>query len=151
MARLVSGGNDPRADLERGLKILVVSAGSVLALVAATAPLLIPVLFGDKWARAADALPLIALALLVAGPIIAVGNGYLYAVGDAKKILFANAAHFMGWGAVAVPLLPNSASLPSVQVCWPVSLSKDCCCPAPFDSAPACAATPSLRCRPSPL
>lgn len=107
MARLVSAGVDPRADLERGLKLLVVAAGSLLALVAATAPIMVPVLFGEKWTDAAQALPLIALALLVAGPIIAVGNGYLYAVGDAKKILIANGAHFAAWAAVAVPLLPD--------------------------------------------
>ena len=107
MARLVGAGVDPRSDLERGLKLLVVTAGSLLALVAATSPVMVPVLFGSKWTDAALALPFIALALLVAGPIIAVGNGYLYAVGDAKKILIANAAHFVAWSAVAVPLLPR--------------------------------------------
>lgn len=106
MARLISAGENPKADLARGLKLLVVAVGPLLALVAATSPVLVPVLFGAQWTRAADALPFIALALLVAGPIIAVGNGYLYAVGDAKKILVANAAHFVAWCCVAVPLLP---------------------------------------------
>ena len=107
MARLVSAGEDPKADLAKGLKLLVVVAGSLLAFVAASAPVLITVLFGARWEPAAGALPLIALALLLAGPVIAVGNGYLYAVGDARKILVANGAHFVAWAAVAVPLLPE--------------------------------------------
>ncbi len=107
MARLVSAGEDTRSDLERGLGLLTVSAGSLLALIAGTAPVLIPSFFGDRWAPAAEALPLIALGLLLAGPIISVGNGYLYAVGDARKVLVSTTAHTVAWLIVAVPLLPS--------------------------------------------
>ena len=107
MARLVSAGEDTRSDLERGLRLLTVCAGSLLALIAATAPVLIPSFFGDRWTPAADALPLIALGLLLTGPIISVGNGFLYAVGDARKVLIATTTHTIVWLAVAVPLLPD--------------------------------------------
>lgn len=107
MARLVSAGEDARSDLSRGLRLLVVTAGSLLALVAATAPVVIPFAFGARWTGAAEALPLMALGLLIAGPVVAVGNGYLYAIGDAKKILVANGANLAGWLVVAVPLLPG--------------------------------------------
>lgn len=107
MARLISAGEDTRSDLERGLKLLTVSAGCLLALIAATAPVLIPSFFGERWSAASDALPLIALGLLLAGPIISVGNGFLYAVGDARKVLFATITHTLVWLGVAVPLLPR--------------------------------------------
>ncbi len=107
MARLVSAGEDARSDLERGLRLLTVSAGSLLALIAATAPILIPSFFGERWTPASDALPLIALGLLLTGPVISVGNGFLYAVGDARKVLVATTAHTLVWLAVAVPLLPD--------------------------------------------
>lgn len=106
MARLIGAGEDARADLERGLRLLTVFAGALLCLVGATAPVLIPSVFGGQWQPAVGALPLIALGLLIAGPVIAVGNGYLYAVGDARKVLTANIAHSLAWIPVAVPLLP---------------------------------------------
>lgn len=107
MARLVSSGADVRSDIARGLRLLVVAAGSLLAVVAGTAPVLVPFLFGARWADTAEALPLIALGLLVSGPVIGVGNGYLYAVGDARKILLATGTHAVVWVVVAVPLLPS--------------------------------------------
>ena len=107
MARLVSAGEDTRSDLVRGLGLLTVSAGSLLALIAGTAPVLIPSFFGERWTPAAEALPLIALGLLLAGPVISVGNGYLYAVGDARKVLVSTTAHTVAWLVVAVPLLPS--------------------------------------------
>jgi O-antigen/teichoic acid export membrane protein len=85
MARLVSAGEDTRSDLVRGLGLLTVSAGSLLALIAGTAPVLIPSFFGERWTPASDALPLIALGLLIAGPVISVGNGYLYASGTLAR------------------------------------------------------------------
>jgi O-antigen/teichoic acid export membrane protein len=105
MARLVAAGVDPRSDLERGLKLLTFTAGSLLALVAGTAPVLVPSFFGDAWTGAAVAIPLTALGMLVAGPLIAVGDGYLYAVGDARANLLATSAHAVVWFLVAVPLL----------------------------------------------
>ena len=107
MARLVSAGEDTRSDLVRGLGLLTVSAGSLLALIAGTAPVLIPSFFGERWTPASDALPLIALGLLIAGPVISVGNGYLYAIGDARKVLVSTSAHTVAWLVVAVPLLPS--------------------------------------------
>lgn len=107
MARLVAGGQDARSDIDRGLRLLTVSAGPLLALVAATAPVLVPTLFGDRWTDSAGALPFICLGLLVAGPLIAVGNGYLFAVGDARKVLWASLSHSAAWAVVAVPLLPS--------------------------------------------
>jgi O-antigen/teichoic acid export membrane protein len=107
MARIVATGDDARADVERGLRLLTVTAGSLLALVGGTAPSLLPSFFGARWAPAADAVPLIALGMLLAGPVIAVGHGYLYAIGDARKVLVASAAHTATWVVVAVPLLPE--------------------------------------------
>jgi O-antigen/teichoic acid export membrane protein len=107
MARLVSAGEDARADIERGLRFLNVTAGFLLALVAATAPVLVSSFFGERWAPAADAIPLIALGMLMTGPLVAMGNGYLYAVGDATKVLIASSSHGVAWVVVAVPLLPR--------------------------------------------
>ena len=106
MARLVTAGVDARSDIERGLRLLTVLAGPALCLVAATAPLAVPTLFGSQWTGAAGAVPLIALGLLFGGPVLAVGSGYLYAVGDARQCLLATVAHTVAWFAVAVPLLP---------------------------------------------
>ena len=107
MARLVSAGQDVTTDLERGLRLLTVLAGPPLCLVGATSPVLVPVLFGARWEGATGALPLIALGLLIAGPVVAVGNGYLYAVGDARQVLTAAVVHTAVWFLVAVPLLPS--------------------------------------------
>ena len=106
MARLVSAGTDVHRDLERGLRLLTVLAGPLLCLVGGTAPVLVPVLFGGQWAGASGAVPLIALGLLVAGPVVAVGNGYLYAAGAARQTVTATILHTVVWFPVAVPLLP---------------------------------------------
>jgi O-antigen/teichoic acid export membrane protein len=106
MSRLVAAGEDATSDLDRGLRLLTVCSGALLCLVAATSPVLISVLFGAKWQAASGPIPLIALGLLLGGPIIAVCSGYLYAVGDARHVLMGSIASLVIWFPVALPLLP---------------------------------------------
>ncbi len=86
MSRTRSAGGDPGTMLPRLLPAATILTGTLLAPLAA-APALVPLLFGDKWSPAADALSLACLAVVVHTPVAIACQSYLWTAGDAKSPL----------------------------------------------------------------
>jgi O-antigen/teichoic acid export membrane protein len=105
-SRLLASGEEARPMIERGLALLALCAGALLAVLVGSSPALVPVVFGPQWAAASDVLPPAALGLMLAGPVSVVACGYLYAVGDSGTVLRAVVLNTLALGAVALPLLP---------------------------------------------
>jgi O-antigen/teichoic acid export membrane protein len=105
MSRTRSAGRDPGSVLPRLLAAATILTGTLLAPLAA-APALVPLLFGDKWSPAADALVLTCLAVVIHTPVMIAGQSYLWTAGDAKSPLRASIAEAAVAVAVALPLVP---------------------------------------------
>jgi len=106
LARLAATGTHLAGDLDRSLSIGTIAAGILLVGVGASAPASIPVVFGSNWTGAAAAVGPACLALLIGGPVATAGMGYLYAIGDARRVLVCVVLDSLVWVAVALPLLP---------------------------------------------
>lgn len=91
--------------LPRLLAAGTILTGTLLAPLAA-APALVPLLFGDKWSPAADALVLTCLAVVIHTPVLIAGQSYLWTAGDAKSPLRASIAEAVVVVAVGLPLVP---------------------------------------------
>jgi O-antigen/teichoic acid export membrane protein len=87
MSHLLAAEEDPAPLLERALGIAAIGAGTILTGLAASAPGLIPGVFGEQWAGATAALPGTCLGLGIAGSVSVATQGYLYAVGDVSAVL----------------------------------------------------------------
>ncbi len=120
MAKLVSAQQDASAWIERSTRMTAVVGGTLLAGVAASAPGLIPGLFGDEWADASLAVPGACLGLAIGGSIRVSTQGFLFAVGDATVPLRATALEAVVWLGVALPLLPI-IGIAAVGLGWLVS------------------------------
>jgi O-antigen/teichoic acid export membrane protein len=105
MSRTRSAGGDPANMLPRLLAAATILTGTLLAPLAA-APALVPLLFGDKWSPAADALVLTCLAVVIHTPVLIAGQSYLWTAGDAKSPLRASIAEAVVVVAVGLPLVP---------------------------------------------
>lgn len=106
MSRLIAAGEDPRPIIERATGLVAVAAGALLTGVVGAGPGLLPALFGDQWAASAQALPAVALGLMIVGPISVAAAGYLAATGDAATGLRGAVLHTLALFAVALPLVP---------------------------------------------
>jgi PST family polysaccharide transporter len=107
IVRLAESGMHPARDMARALSVGTIAAGALLVGLAASAPASIPVVFGSQWSAAADAVPPACLALVINGPIVAAGVGYLYAQGDAGRVLLSSVLDSLAFAAVALALLPE--------------------------------------------
>jgi O-antigen/teichoic acid export membrane protein len=105
-SRLLAAGEDARSLVERGLAVSAVWTGALLAVLLASSPALIPVVFGPRWQPATEVLPFATLGLMVGTPVFVVASGYLYAVGDAGTVLRSVLLDALALGAIALPLLP---------------------------------------------
>jgi O-antigen/teichoic acid export membrane protein len=105
MSRTRSAGGDPGSMLPRLLAAATILTGTLLAPLAA-APALVPLLFGDKWSPAADALVLTCVAVVIHTPVLIAGQSYLWTAGDAKSPLRASIAEAVVVVAVGLPLVP---------------------------------------------
>jgi O-antigen/teichoic acid export membrane protein len=105
-ARISDAGEDLKPTLERGLRMVALATGCTLVPLMASAPALVPSVFGAKWAAGADVIPIASIGLLVGGPLSVVTAGYLLAVGDAATPLRAGIGNGLAYFAVALPLLP---------------------------------------------
>lgn len=106
MSRLITLEEDIRVIVERSVGMVATVGGLALCPVAASAPALIPAVFGARWAGAADALPAACVGLMIAGPISVASGGYLAASGRAGTVLRGAVWHTVAQFAVALPLLP---------------------------------------------
>lgn len=105
MSRLQASGEDPGRLMPRLLPATTILTGALLAPLAGGAPALVPLLFGDKWLPVADVLPLACLALVIHAPLSVAGQGYLWALGDAKAPLRGQIIDAVVIAAVGLPLV----------------------------------------------
>jgi O-antigen/teichoic acid export membrane protein len=91
--------------LPRLLPAATILTGVLLAPLA-SAPALVPFLFGEKWSPAADALTLACLAVVIHAPVMIAAHSYLWTAGDAKSPLRAQIADAVVVVAVGLPLVP---------------------------------------------
>jgi O-antigen/teichoic acid export membrane protein len=105
MSRTRSAGRDPGGMLPRLLAAATILTGTLLAPLAA-APAVVPLLFGDKWSPAADALVLTCLAVVIHTPVAIAVQSYLWTAGDAKSPLRASIADAVVVVVIGLPLVP---------------------------------------------
>lgn len=105
-ARLVEAGADPAPVLERGIKVIGIASGLLIAGLVGMSPALIPEAFGPTWHGAIAVMPWVGLALIVNGPVSVVSIGYLCGRGDASTVLRATVTGGLIWIILALPLLP---------------------------------------------
>jgi len=105
MSRTRSAGRDPGEMLPRLLAAATILTGTLLAPLAA-APALVPLLFGDNWTPAADALVLTCLAVVIHTPVAIAVQSYLWTAGDGKSPLRASIADAVAVIVIGLPLVP---------------------------------------------
>jgi len=105
MSRLRDIGEDLTPVVERTLAAATISAGIILVPLAASAPALVPAVFGARWAASGAAIPPACFGLMLAGPFSVACAGYLLAEGDAGATVRVLTWHTLAWFAVSFSLL----------------------------------------------
>jgi O-antigen/teichoic acid export membrane protein len=105
MSRLTSLEVNLRPVIERGAALTSIGTGFVLATLAASAPALVPAVFGSQWQQSGELIPIACAGLIVAGPISVATAGYLYSAGEAGAVLRATIWHTLMWLLPALALL----------------------------------------------
>ena len=106
LSHMLAAKQDPARVLDRGVAVASTAAGVVLVAMGASAPELVPFVFGEQWREVGQIIPWICAALLVAGPLSVVAVGFLYASDAPSVVLRATILHSLALFAVAFPLLP---------------------------------------------
>jgi polysaccharide transporter, PST family len=106
MSRTRSAGGDPATMLPRLLAAATILTGTLLAPLAGAAPAVVPLLFGETWVPAADALSLTCLAVIIHTPVVIAAQSYLWTAGDARSPLRASIADAVVVVVVGLPLVP---------------------------------------------
>ena len=105
MSRTRSVGRDPGEMLPRLLAAATILTGTLLAPLAG-APALVPLLFGERWSPAADALVLTCLAVVIHTPVAIAVQSYLWTAGDGRSPLRASIADAVAVVVIGLPLVP---------------------------------------------
>jgi O-antigen/teichoic acid export membrane protein len=105
MARLIDVDAEPARALDRALRGATVAAGAIVAVLAGSAPALIPALFGARWEDTVAILPCACLGVLIEGPLSACASGYLSAIDRVNTMLRAAGLHAVVLVLTGVPLL----------------------------------------------
>jgi O-antigen/teichoic acid export membrane protein len=106
LSHMLAAKQDPARELDRGVAVASTASGVVLVAMGASAPELVPFMFGEQWREVGLIIPWICAALLVAGPLSVVAVGFLYACDAPGVVLRATILHSLALFAVAFPLLP---------------------------------------------
>lgn len=106
MAQLQGQNEDPRPIMERAVRVTAIATGLLLAALVSSAPALIPALFGEEYADAAQAVPFACVALQISGPVSVAAAGHLFASGHAGLVLRVATIQVFVWFGIAFPLLP---------------------------------------------
>jgi O-antigen/teichoic acid export membrane protein len=106
MSRILEAREDPGPALERGLTVASTVTGLLVAPLAGSAPALVPFLFGSRWTGAVAAMPAVGLSLMLAGPVSALGIGYMLSSGRATRMLVISIAESLAMWIVSLTLLP---------------------------------------------
>jgi polysaccharide transporter, PST family len=120
MARLRAHGEDTRLTVERFARITALLCSAMLAPLAASAHIVVPVLFGANWASSAAPLPWASAGLLIAGPISVATAGYLYSENNVRTPLVATVINGAVWIGLTAILLP-SLGIAAVGIAWMVA------------------------------
>lgn len=92
MSRLRDAGEDLTAVVARSVRLTAIGTGVLLVPVIASAPAMVPSVFGPQWYGAIDVITLLPLGMLVMGPVSVSTSGFLYSAGEAGAVLRALAA-----------------------------------------------------------
>jgi O-antigen/teichoic acid export membrane protein len=109
-ARLADAGVDLRPVLAKMGRVTAIGAGALLVPLAGTSYVLLPALFGERWASAAIVIPYACAGLIISGPISVAASGYLYTLNDAATPLRATIANSVVWIGLTLILLPYVGS-----------------------------------------
>jgi O-antigen/teichoic acid export membrane protein len=105
--RLHAAGGSAQGVVVPILRLTTIGVGAPLAVLAGCSPLFVPLVLGNEWMDVSVALPLMCLALLIAGPVSVSSVGYLFAHGRVGRILCAQIAHSLVTVALGLALLPT--------------------------------------------
>jgi O-antigen/teichoic acid export membrane protein len=106
IARLIGAGEDVRGTVERSARLAAVGSGLVLVPLVGSSTALVPLVFGDRWADAADILPGLCLGLMIGGPVSVAVAAYLLAANQAGVVLRSAILRVGTMLVVALSLLP---------------------------------------------
>jgi O-antigen/teichoic acid export membrane protein len=107
MSNLLGRGEDAAPIILRTVRRAAIVGTLIFPLFAATAPALVPLVFGERWAGAADVLPFLCLSTIMLGSIAVASTSYLSAVGRPGVVAWASASLGVVWIAVTAALLPT--------------------------------------------
>jgi O-antigen/teichoic acid export membrane protein len=124
VARLLATGEDLGPPVQRALRTGAIVIGLIVASLIGSAPALLPLLFGERWAPAVPAIAFAAAGLMVSGPIATACAGLLLACGRVTGVLRATVIHTATWFAVATPLMP-ALGVTAVGIGWCVAACVD--------------------------
>jgi O-antigen/teichoic acid export membrane protein len=111
MSRLRDAGRDLTTIAERALALATTTTGLAVVAVGSTIPALIPSAFGTKWNDAIPVAPILLVALLIGGPMLACATGYFSALDQPGKGLRAEIVGTVVAFAVALPLLAPAGAV----------------------------------------
>lgn len=117
MSQLVAARAVAAPLIERAAGMVTIATGTLLVGLAASAPGLVPGLFGDQWREAAAVIPWSCLGLAIGGSVSVATQGYLYAQDDASAVLRAGILQAIAWFAVTLPLL-DPVGIAAVGLGW---------------------------------
>jgi O-antigen/teichoic acid export membrane protein len=117
MSQLVNARENMAPLIERGVALTAVATGVMLVPLAATTPVLVVEVLGERWRDVGDVVPLACLAMMISGPISVSVAGYLHATGDARTPLRATIVHTVAFMLVALVLL-RPLGLAAVALGW---------------------------------
>jgi O-antigen/teichoic acid export membrane protein len=106
MAHLLGQGRPVRDPLERSARLSATAGGIMLSGFAASAPGLVPALFGEKWSGIVPVFPGTCLGLMIIGTVAPAGVGYLFAANQPQVVLNASIAYAVGVVGASAALLP---------------------------------------------
>jgi O-antigen/teichoic acid export membrane protein len=116
-ARAVDGDDEHARLLDRSATSLIVPLGAVFVGLAATAQPLVALLFGPAWEATANAVPWACFGGFVDAITWIVCANYLFAVGSAKPVLWAN----VGYAAamiITVVMLASPLGIVGIGIAW---------------------------------
>jgi O-antigen/teichoic acid export membrane protein len=105
MSQMVTADAVEASLIERTGGMAAIGVGTLLVGLAASAPGLVPGLFGEQWHEAAAVIPWSCLGLAIGGSVSVATAGYLYSVDDASAVLRSGVLQAIAWFAVTLPLL----------------------------------------------
>lgn len=107
MSNLLARGEDAAPIILRTVRRAALAGSFIFPVFAASAPELVPGVFGEQWRDVADIVPFICLSTLILGSIAVAATSYLSAVGRPGIVAWASAALGVVWIGTTAALLPS--------------------------------------------